>query len=316
MRKWLAIICLVGAAAAAAAFLGARWATRSAVEVPDHDASAERGAYLFAAAGCETCHTAEADDATPLAGGRALDTPFGVFYTPNITPDADHGIGGWSDADFLRAMRQGVSPDGDDYYPAFPYPSFTRMSDGDILDLKAYLFTLPAAATPNRAHEVGFPFNMRPLLTFWKLLFLNQGPEPSDPTLDEPQARGAYLVRALGHCGECHTPRNAMGAPVADMQLAGTVDGPDGRPVPNITPDEATGIGRWSADDIVFLLRSGMMPDGDFVGSGMGDVVANGTSHLTGDDLQAIAAYLRAVPAVANQVGPAESARSRETEDW
>ena len=316
MWKWIAGLCVAAVAVLVIVLLGARWATRGPVSVPDYTASAERGAYLFAAAGCQGCHTAEAPAAPLLAGGRALATPFGIFYGPNITADPEHGIGGWSDADFIRAMRQGVSPDGADYYPVFPYTSFTRMTDEDLLDLKAYIFSLPAQATPNRPHDVGFLIGFRPFLAVWKLLFLETGPEPADPALSDAENRGAYLVRAAGHCGECHTPRNAMGAAVADMALAGNMDGPEGRPVPNITPHRDTGIGRWSAGDIVFLLRAGMMPDGDFVGAGMGEVVRNGTSNLSDADLSAIAAYLKAVPAVANRIGRPAAAESRQQDDW
>ncbi len=315
----IAAVCLALGVAVAAAFSGARWVTRTAVEVPDHTASAEAGAYLFAAAGCATCHTAEGRDATPLAGGRELATPFGTFYGPNITPHAEHGIGSWSDADFIRALRQGVAPDGRDYYPAFPYASYTRLSDADLLDLKAYLFSLPAAAEPNRAHDLPFPFGFRPLLTFWKLLYLEEGPMAPEPGRSEMENRGAYLVQAAGHCGECHSPRNALGAPIGDMALAGTEEGPEGRAIPNITPHRETGIGRWSADDIVFLLRAGMLPDGDFVGGGMGEVVSENTSHLTEDDLRAIAAYLQMMPAVENAVGASDDEddeTSRSDDDW
>ena len=281
-----------------------------------HTGSAERGAYLFVAAGCRGCHTANDPDAPLLGGGRALATPFGTFYGPNITPDPDHGIGRWDDADFVRAMRQGVSPDGVDYFPVFPYGSFTRMTDEDLLDLKAYIFSLPPVAEPNRPHEISFPFGFRPTLAFWKLLNLSIGPEPVQPDLSETERRGAYLVRALGHCGECHTPRDVIGAPIAGMALAGTDDGPEGKSVPNITPDPETGIGNWRANDITLLLRSGMAPDGDFVGSGMGEVVRNSTSQMTDADLDAIAAYLRAGPAVVHQVGRSRSRERRSTDDW
>ena len=314
--RWATGLCLIAAGVAAAAFLGARWATRDAVTVPTHTPSVERGAYLFAAASCQGCHTADDPEAPLLGGGRALATPFGTFYGPNITPDPEHGIGLWDDADFIRAMRQGVSPDGADYYPVFPYGSFTRITDEDLLDLKAYIFSLPPAATANRPHDIGFPFGFRPVLAFWKLLNLDTGPEPAQPGLGEEEQRGAYLVRALGHCGECHTPRDAIGAPVADRTLAGTEDGPEGKPVPNITPDPETGIGNWRTNDIVLLLKSGMAPDGDFVGSGMGEVVENSTSHLTQADLEAIAAYLQAVPAVVHRVGSSRPDERRSTDDW
>ena len=146
-----------------------------------------------------------------LAGGAALLTPFGTFYGPNITPDPDHGIARWSDADFIRAMREGTAPDGRHYYPAFPYTSFTLMTDEDLLALKAYIFTLPPAAVPSRPHDLSFPFGFRGLMWTWKLLYLAPGPFVPDPARDADWNRGAYLVEGVGHCGECHTPRGFLG---------------------------------------------------------------------------------------------------------
>ena len=253
-----------------------------------------RGAYLATAAGCADCHTDSRHGGRPYAGGRALSTPFGTFYAPNITPDLVAGIGRWTDAQFLNALREGVRPDGSNYFPVFPYPSFTKITDDDARAIKAYLFAQPAVRQANRAHDVAFPFSWRFLQKGWKLFFFNPG--PFRPTLERGEAynRGAYLVTALAHCGECHTPRNWFGATEPSHFLAGTSQGPDGKAVPNITPDLETGIGKWSGDDIVTLLKDGQTPDFDFVGGAMAEVVKN-TARLTDMDRRAIAVFLQSV---------------------
>jgi mono/diheme cytochrome c family protein len=255
-----------------------------------------RGAYLADAAGCANCHTDSAHGGQPYAGGLALATPFGTFYTPNITPDKETGIGRWSDADFLRALRQGAGPDGANYFPVFPYTSFTKIRDEDVLAIKAFLFSQPAVRQPNRPHDVSFPFSWRFLQNIWKLLFFTEGPFRPTPDRGAAWNRGAYLVTALAHCGECHTPRNWLGAMEADAFLAGTPDGPDGKRVPDITQDKQNGIGNWTEDDIVGVLTDGHTPDFDVVGGAMGEVVKD-TARLTEDDRRAIAVYLKTVPA-------------------
>lgn len=255
----------------------------------------KRGEYIFNAAGCLGCHT-ESKEAPRLAGGRALKTPFGTFYGPNITPDPDTGIGGWTDEDFIRALREGRSPDGTAYFPVFPYTSFTHLTDQDLRDLKAYLDAQPAVSKPNRPHDVSPPFGWRFLLPAWQALFLEDGGLPPEPGRDAQWERGRYLVQAAGHCGECHSPRNFLGAIDHDRMLAGSADGPEGKPVPNITSDPENGVGKWSPGEIAFLLEIGMMPDGDFVGGGMNEVVENSTSKLSAEDREAIAAYLLTVP--------------------
>ena len=260
-------------------------------------ALAARGAYLAAAAGCADCHTDWPHGGRLYAGGRALTTPFGTFYAPNITPDLETGIGQWSDAQFLNALREGVRPDGSNYFPVFPYPSFTKITDDDARAIKAYLFTQPAVKQSNRAHDVAFPFSWRFLQNGWKLLFFSPGPFRPAPERGEAYNRGAYLVTALAHCSECHTPRNWFGATQPSRFLAGTAHGPDGKAVPNITPDSETGIGKWSDDDIVTLLKDGQTPDFDFVGGAMAEVVKN-TAQLTNADRHAIAVFLQSVPAV------------------
>jgi mono/diheme cytochrome c family protein len=261
------------------------------------DPDPARGAYLAAAAGCETCHTDKEHHGPPYAGGRALETQFGTFYSPNITPDPETGIGDWSEAQFLRALREGVGPDGANYFPVFPYPSFTGITDEDARAIKAYLFSLPPVRQVNRAHDVSFPFSWRFLQTGWKLLFFNPGQFRPAPQRSAAYNRGAYLVTAVAHCGECHTPRNWLGAMESDRFLAGNPHGPDGKKVPNITPDPRTGIGEWSEDDIVGLLTDGHTPDLDFVGGAMAEIVRN-TSRLDDADRRAIAVYLKSVPAI------------------
>ena len=219
----------------------------------------ERGEYLVRAGGCFSCHTVPGGP--KLAGGRAVATPFGTFYTPNITPDPATGIGHWTDAQFLRALRQGISPEGANYFPVFPYTSFTGITDSDALAIKAYLFSLPAVHQENRRHDVAFPFSWRLLQTGWKWLFFSQGPFQPKPDRSAAYNRGAYLVIALAHCGECHTPRNLLGATRAGQWLAGTRDGPDGQLVPNITPDPESGIGKWDKEDLVELFKTGTTPE-------------------------------------------------------
>lgn len=258
----------------------------------------ERGEYLVAAGGCASCHTVRGGE--PFAGGAAIKTRFGDFYPPNITPHPEHGIGGWSDRDFIRAMREGVRPDGAHYFPAFPFTSYVLLSEADALAMKAYLFSLPAVDRASRPHEIPFPLNWRFLQGIWKLFFFRR---EGTGSARYPEAdRGAYLVEALAHCGECHTPRNSLGGLDRDLWMAGTVDGPEGEAVPNITPDPRTGL-TWSVDEIVGYLRMGMDPDGDFAGSLMADVIENGTARLTDEDLAAIAAYLKSLEPIRNLVG-------------
>mgnify|MGYP001574842956 CR=1 FL=1 len=242
------------------------------------------------------CHTDTAAGAAPYAGGRLLDTPFGKFYGPNITPHPQNGLGKWSEADLRRALRLGERPDGAHYYPAFPYPSFTGMTDADSRDLWAYLRSLPPANRANRAHELRFPFGWRFLVTFWKWLFFTPVPFVANGQAPAALNRGAYLVRVLGHCGECHTPRNFLGGPKADRFLAGAKLA-EGR-TPNLTP---TRLKKWSDADLRKFLQSGLTPDGDVAADTMSEVVKNTTSKITPDDLAAIISYLRSLPALPDE---------------
>ena len=256
-----------------------------------------RGEYLFHAAGCAGCHTSVEPKGKLLAGGRRLDTPFGAFYPPNITPDPEFGIGKWTNADFVRAMREGKGPDGTIFFPAFPYPSYTGMADADLRDLWAYLKSVPPVAEAAPGHDLNFPFNIRALVWPWRWLYFDEGEKPDDGARSAQWNRGAYLVRAVAHCGECHTPRNFLGGPDTERELAGNPNGPDGKRIPDITPNPEKGIGNWSAADIVSYLESGILPDGDFAGGAMVEVIENSTSKMTPEDREAVAAFVTSVPA-------------------
>jgi mono/diheme cytochrome c family protein len=253
---------------------------------------AKRGEYLAKAGGCMGCHTEAKEGAVPFAGGRALKTPFGTFFGPNITPHPQAGIGRWTEADFVRALRLGLRPDGAHYFPAFPYPSYTKISDADLRDLWAYLRTLSPSDRASQAHDLRFPFGWRFLVAGWKWLYFTPGPHADDPKLSPALNRGAYLVRALGHCGECHTPRNSLGGPRQDRSLAGG-KGPEGKGVPNLTP---TRLKKWDDGELKAFLTTGLTPDGDVPGEAMAEVINNTTSQLTPSDLAAILAYLRSLP--------------------
>jgi mono/diheme cytochrome c family protein len=264
--------------------------------------SVRDGEYIFRASGCYACHTDDKNKGAPLAGGRALETPVGTFYSPNITPDPDTGIGRWSEADFLRALREGVSPAGAHYYPAFPYPAYTLLTEADLKALRAYLFSLRPVRQPNREHDLPWYFRFRPLLALWKWLFFTPGPYVNKPEQSAIWNRGAYLVTAASHCGECHTPRYFFGAFRRGMFLAGTRNGPAGSVIPNITPHKTTGIGRWKEKDLVEYLETGATPSGDFAGDLMAEVIDHGTRYLKKADRQAIAVYVFSQPPLDNAV--------------
>jgi mono/diheme cytochrome c family protein len=257
----------------------------------------KRGEYLTKAGGCIGCHTEEKKDAAAFAGGRALKTPFGTFYGPNITPHPQAGIGRWTEADFVNAMRHGRRPDGANYFPAFPYPSFTKIADSDLRDLWAYLRTLPQSSRPSQGHNLRFPFGFRFAVTFWKWLFFTPGPFTSVPGATPVVNRGAYVVQALAHCGECHTPRNFLGGPKRNRFLAGGKT-PEGKDVANLTP---AGLKKWSDKDLADFLTTGITPDGDVPAEAMGEVIRNTTGKLTPGDLAALIAYLRTLPPIADE---------------
>ncbi len=256
-------------------------------------ADAQHGEQVFWAAGCPACHAASdatGDGKFVLAGGQAFPSPFGTFYAPNISNDPEHGIGDWTAQDLGNAMLRGVSRTGQHLYPVFPYASYGKTALQDVVDLRAFLATLPSAPTPSKPHDVAFPFNIRAALGGWKLLFFDTDwVVKGDLTPEE--TRGRYLVEALAHCGECHTPRGALGGMERDRWLAGAPS-PDGKgKFPNITPTKLD----WSKADIVEYLTSGFTPDYDSVGGHMALVVQD-TAKLPETDRAAIAAYLKKVP--------------------
>ena len=279
-------------------------ATVPASALPPHTPDIDNGRTMFNIGGCASCHATPNKDAakverTRLGGGLALQSPFGTFYVPNISPDATDGIGGWSEADFVTALWKGTSPSGRHLFPAFPYTSYQHMELADVRDLFAYLKTLPPVSGRARRHDLAFPFNVRRLVGLWKVLYLHGGPFRRDPSQSAQWNRGAYLVNGPGHCAECHSPRNFLGAIVAGERFAGGPS-PDGKGwVPNITP---VGLQHWSKEDIAWsakdiasFLDDGMNPAGDFTGGAMVETIRN-TSKLDAANRAAIAAYIVSLP--------------------
>lgn len=297
-RFSLALLALAGAAGVAAWVMTAP-STLDAAELatlPQGDA--ERGERVFWASGCASCHAREGatgDDMLELAGGLELETDFGTFVAPNISMHPTDGIGDWSAADLANAMLRGVSPDGRHYYPAFPYASYARMEMGDVADLYAFMRTLPEVEGRASGNALAFPYTIRRGVGLWKAMHLDEGPVLALPDEDDTVARGQYLVEGPGHCGECHTPRDFTGGLDTSRWLAGgpSMEGP-GR-IPNITPS-ADGIGSWSEFEIAAYLESGFTPDFDSAGGRMAAVIRN-LARLPEEDRQAIAAYLKAIPA-------------------
>jgi len=254
----------------------------------------EQGRYVFQAAGCFSCHR---NDRT-LAGGRPLVTPFGTFYPPNITPHREWGIGRWSEEDLVRALRMGLDPAGRHYYPAFPYPSYTRMTNQDMRALYAYLMTWPESARQSRAHEIQWPLSLRALISHWKQGRFTPGVAVVDPERSPQWNRGAYLAKALGHCTECHTPRGSLGTPDSDRYLAGACSGPEELRVPNITPDDETGIGLWTFEELETFLATGQRPDGCYTSGLMMEVLGTSCMGLTDSDRRSLAVYLASLPPI------------------
>lgn len=256
-----------------------------------------RGEYVLRIGGCVHCHTA--DDGETLGGGRALPTPFGTFYTPNISAHPDAGIGAWSETDFLRALRDGVAPDGSRYFPSFPYPSYTRMHEDDARALYAHLMSLPPSAQRNREHDLPWYLRWRFAARLWQWLYFEPGVLRARSGEPAAADSGAYLAEALGHCQECHTPRNLLGALNAERAYAGNPDGPDGEKVPNITPHRQAGIGDWAREDLLDFLASGERPDGEYAAGSMEPVI-EALIALSAPDREALVDYLRALPPIAN----------------
>ena len=252
-----------------------------------------RGRYLTEAADCQACHTSEGG--VPYAGGRAFKTPFGTLYSPNITPDRGSGIGTWSDEDFARALRQGIRPDGVRLYPAFPYAAYTYLTDEDVHAIRAYLASLPAIRKSAPAADLAFPFNQRWLMSIWGL-FYNPDKRFQPHSDRSPEwNRGAYLAEALAHCGDCHTPRNLLQALDNRRKFAGAVTA--GWRAYNITPDAATGVGAWSDDQLAQYLATGHAAERGTASGPMAEAVDLSFSRLAPEDIRALVAYVRTVPA-------------------
>ncbi|MCK8465360.1 cytochrome c [Aliiroseovarius sp. S1339] len=291
MKRWAFGLLLFGGVLCAVGLFVTRPQQLPADALAGITPDAANGALVFAAMGCASCHMApESEDQTRLSGGKSFKTDFGTFYAPNISTDVALGIGGWTDLEIANAIMKGTSPNAQHYFPVFPYGSYVRADLADVVDLIAHLRSLPPDQTPSLPHDVAFPFNIRASLGGWKMLFLR----PSwvvTGTLTTEETRGRELVEALGHCGECHTPRNALGGMKWDAWLAGaSIPGSKGR-----TPDIRAETLQWSANDIVAYLKTGLTPDYDSAGGEMVEVIAN-TSQLPESDLKAIAAYLLLAP--------------------
>ena len=278
--------------------------SRTAVEnLPAHAGDVTLGERVFWAGGCASCHASPVDgkraqgqDKLLLGGGLELDTPYGVFRVPNISPHEQDGIGAWSTLDFINAMRHGVSPRGTHYYPSFPYTSYARMPLEDLIDLEAYLRTLPLVDGRVADHELGFPWSVRRGLGLWKRLYLDDDPVADIDMSNSELVLGQKLVEGAGHCGECHTPRNRFGALLHERWLAGAPN-PEGKGrIPNITMGSKN-LASWSARDLEYYFESGFTPEFDTVGGSMVAVQEN-LAMLSAADRAAIAAYLKAITPV------------------
>lgn len=293
-KSLIALVLLAGGAVV----LAACWVL-SAPAVPHialtaYSPDLANGRTMLLIGGCASCHAVpKQEDATRLGGGLALPTAFGTFHVPNISSDAKDGIGGWNEAQFIAAMRYGVSPSGQHLYPAFPYTSYQAMRTEDLRDLFAYLKTLPAVSGAAPDHALIFPFNIRRTVGLWKLLFLDDAPFRPDATQSPQWNRGAYLVNAPGHCAECHSPRNLLGAIIADRRFTGGQSPTGQGGVPDITQGK---LRDWKVEDFAEVLDSGMTPDSDRVGGAMVEVVAQ-TRQLSPADREAMAVYLKSLRA-------------------
>jgi len=295
LRKLAIFIVVAGVCSAAAFWVVTRPGTIPASALPAYQPNLENGRLMFFAGGCASCHaTPKQDDQTRLGGGMALVvSPYGTFYPPNISPDPTDGIGTWSEANFVTAMTKGTSPDGDHYFPVFPYPSYQHMTMPDLRDIFAFIKTLPPVQGRIRDHDVRFPFNVRLLLGGWKFLYLDGRPFTPDPNRPAEWNRGAYLVYGPGHCAECHSPRNALGGIVEAKRFAGGPN-PEGEgTIPNITQH---GIGSYSEKDIEEILTTGHTPDEE-VGGSMVPVVRS-ISQIPQSDRAAMAGYIKSLPPV------------------
>lgn len=253
----------------------------------------KQGEYLTRMGDCASCHTI--NDAKPFAGGNALPTPFGVIYSPNITPD-ETGIAAWSFDDFYRALHDGRGIKGQPLYPAFSYTSFTKVTQADAKAIFAYLQSLKPIKQQNKEPKMDFPYNVRSLLHGWRTLYFTAGEFKPDAKQSEQWNRGAYLVEGLGHCNECHSPRNALGAVNKSEMLAGGHIPMQGWYAPSLSMQKGGGLEGWTRDDLKQLLKTGLSDKGGVIGP-MADVVRNSTQYMTDADLEAVAVYLESLSA-------------------
>ncbi|AEG93874.1 cytochrome c [Ramlibacter tataouinensis] len=296
MKRLLGLLVLVAVLAVAwVAWVNLREDGMQETALPSGATAAEvvaRGEYLTRAGNCMTCHTDRGG--TPYAGGRPIDTPFGMLYASNLTPDAGTGLGRWSTADFWRAMHHGRSRDGRLLYPAFPYPNYTQVRREDADAMFAYLRTLPPARQPNRPHELRWPYSTQSALAVWRALYFRSGEHRDEPAQSAEWNRGAYLVRGLGHCSACHATRNALGA--SDMMdLSGGLIPMQGWYAPSLADSQEAGLQRWSTQLAVELLGTGVAEGASVLGP-MAEVVLHSTQYLAPQDLQAMAVFLRSLP--------------------
>lgn len=270
-----------------------------------------RGAYLARAGNCAACHTTRGG--TPYAGGRGIDTPFGTVYSSNLTPDVRTGIGSWSAAEFWRALHNGRSKDGRLLYPAFPYPSYTTVTRPDSDALYAYLQSLPATSQPATPHALRWPFNQQAALAVWRALYFSPSSFQPEPAQSAEWNRGAYLVRGLGHCGACHTARNALGGTDERLDLAGGLMPVQNWYAPSLTSAQEASVHDWPLQDAVRLLQTGVAPQGSVRGP-MAEVVQQSTQYLSPQDLTAMATYLKALPQTPPQPAQAVPTTPRDAE--
>jgi mono/diheme cytochrome c family protein len=274
--------------------------TDSSVAIEKTESRLKNGEYLFRVSGGCSCHTVPDNSDEKMAGGRGLKTPFGAIYSTNITPDNTNGIGTWTAEDFSNAMTQGIRADGAHLFPVFPYTSFTQIRKDDLDDLYAYLQSFPGVNKENRDDELFFLFKPRIGLFFWKLLNFNAGEFKPNPNKGDQWNRGAYLVEALAHCKECHSPRNLTGGLKPGHYYSGSSQSPEGGSVPDITSDPESGIGDWEKDAISWFLQTGQKPDGDYVGGLMAEVIDQGYRFLTPQDLDAMILFISEIPPAKN----------------
>lgn len=290
--KSVGIFVIVALVLSGAAFMTLdQWPIGQKPNLDTRIGNTERGAYLARMAGCIACHSNFKEGGKPLAGGVALKTDFGTFYSPNLTSHKIEGIGEWTVDDFSKAVRQGVSPNGRPYYPAFPYPFYSKLSDQDIVDLWAAFQTVPPVEEASKPQDLSFPFNVRASLKLWRALFFDQAQMVLQGGKSKMWQRGQYIVEGPAHCAACHTPRNILGARKRARAFQGAEKLPDGGKSPAITSDALKGRG-WDKDSIAYALQSGLKPDGDVFGGSMGEVVRDGTAFLSQQDREAIAVYL------------------------